>query len=135
MPLKTISTKRICWIAVCFALLVSGMWKLHTDAVTANTQRAAWETRASRLGVPVYPPRPLRLPFVGTALFGQLSRRPQTVVQALSELEAGNLMRLELEDCPSGLVIMIAGISEANRRRLAERYPSALIVDYPNMPE
>jgi hypothetical protein len=56
-------------------------------------------------------------------------------VQTLSELEAGNLMRLELEDCPSGLVIMVAGISETSRGRLAERYPQAMIVDYPNMPE
>ena len=135
MARKRVSARSLCWIAVALALSAGGLWTVRVNSAAAHAHRVAWETRAAQLKVPVYPHRPHRLGFWKLILPASLlPNRPETIVQTLSEMEVESLLSLELRNCPDGLVIMVGGISERSRNQLAEAYPEALIVDYPNMP-
>lgn len=56
-------------------------------------------------------------------------------MQALTNDEVGHLLLPELADSPDQLVSMRGDVLPESRRQVAERFPSARIVDYPNMPD
>jgi len=116
---------------------VACLWKLHADSRAEYAHRVEWRDKALRYGVPVYPERPARVGLIGVLPFIRTMHSPrrETIVQVENEMHVGNLLRLDLARYPEGLVIMDNGISPPSRRQIAERFPTALIVDYPNMPE
>lgn len=116
---------------ISLGILLIGVWLLR-DGAAEKVRRKAWEQRALSLRIPVYPERRVRLWLpVPRSL---CPTRRETIVQVETETEVQNLMSPELADSPYGLVIMEMDISESDRQLLAERYPDARIVKYPNMP-